>query len=133
MIRKVRYCCETCENLVCVATTIGQLQHSEYLKPMFLDTFKWAIRPVFPEAVTINSYTMATRDLPDIYAQARGRGQHNSYTNTDCIYSIYIPSMFRCWNYSTKILPWLKQKQTTAPIVNNIRVIYRLEGRFVSL
>ena len=52
MIRKVRKCCEACENLVCVATTIGQLQHSEYLKPTFLDTFKWAIRPVFPETVT---------------------------------------------------------------------------------
>ena len=42
-----------CENLVYVATTIGQLQHTEYLKPTFLDTFKWAIRPVFPETVTI--------------------------------------------------------------------------------
>ena len=52
MIRKVRNCCETCENLVCVATTIGQLQHTEYLKPTFLDTFEWAIRPVFPETVT---------------------------------------------------------------------------------
>ena len=38
MIRKVRNCCETCENLVCIATTIGQLQHSEYLKSTFLDT-----------------------------------------------------------------------------------------------
>ena len=53
MIRKVRNCCKTCENLVCIATTIDQLQHSEYLKPMFLNTFKWAIRPVFPETVTI--------------------------------------------------------------------------------
>ena len=52
MIRKVRNCCETCENLVRVAATIGQLQHTEYLKPTFLDTFKWAIRPVFPETVT---------------------------------------------------------------------------------
>ena len=42
-----------CENLVCVAATIGQLQHSEYLKPTFLDTFKWTIRPIFPETVTI--------------------------------------------------------------------------------
>ena len=41
-----------CENLVCVAITIGQLQHIEYLIPTFLDTFKWAIRPVFPETVT---------------------------------------------------------------------------------
>ena len=41
-----------CENVVCVATTTGQLQYFEYLKPMFLDTFKWAIRPVFPETVT---------------------------------------------------------------------------------
>ena len=52
MIRKVINWCETCENLVRVATTIGQLQHTEYLKPTFLDTFKWAIRPVFPETVT---------------------------------------------------------------------------------
>ena len=52
MIRKVRNCCETCENLVSVATTIGQLHHTEYLKPTFLDTFKWAIRLVFPETVT---------------------------------------------------------------------------------
>ena len=60
MIRKVRNCCETCENLVCVATTIGQLQHTEYLKPTFLDTFKWAIRPVFPETVTY------VNDIPDV-------------------------------------------------------------------
>ena len=52
MIRKVRNCCKTCENLVCIATTIGQLQHFQYLKPTFLDTFKSAIRPVFPETVT---------------------------------------------------------------------------------
>ena len=64
MTRKVRNCCETCENLVCVATTIGQLQHTEYLKPTFLDTFKWAIRPVFPETVTfIVNYQ---RNLDDI-------------------------------------------------------------------
>ena len=56
MFRKVRNCCETCENLVCVATTIGQLQHTEYLKPTFLDTFKWAMRPVFPETVTYLFY-----------------------------------------------------------------------------
>ena len=48
-------CCETCKNLVYVATTIGQLQHSENLKPTFLDTFKWAIQPVFPETVTFVS------------------------------------------------------------------------------
>ena len=40
------------ENLVGVAGTIGQLQHTESLKLMFLDTFKWAIRPVFPETAT---------------------------------------------------------------------------------
>ena len=53
MIRKIRNCCETCENLVCVATTIGQLQHSEYLKLTFLDTFEWTIRQVFPATVTL--------------------------------------------------------------------------------
>ena len=58
MIREVRNCCKTCENLVCVATTIGQLQHSEYLKPTFLDTFRWAIRLVFPEIVTFSMYTI---------------------------------------------------------------------------
>ena len=52
MIWRVINCCKTCENLVRVATTIGKLQHSEYLKPTFLDTFKWVIRPVFPETVT---------------------------------------------------------------------------------
>ena len=63
MIRKVRNCCETCENLVCVATTIGQLQHKEYLKPTFLDTFKWAIRPVFPETVTYHDKLAAELEL----------------------------------------------------------------------
>ena len=63
MIRKVRNCCETCENLVCVATTIGQLQHSEYVKPTFLDTFKWAIRPVFPETVTFDKFMWSPRWL----------------------------------------------------------------------
>ena len=54
----VRNCCKTCENLVCVATTIDQLQHTEYLKPTFLDTFKWAIKPVFPETVTFIALDM---------------------------------------------------------------------------
>jgi len=38
--------------LIRVATTIGKLQHLEYLKPPFLDTCEWAIRPVFPDTVT---------------------------------------------------------------------------------
>ena len=63
MIRKVRNCCETCENLVCVATIIGQLQHSKYLKLTFLDTVKWAIRPVFPETVTYSSVTAMIESL----------------------------------------------------------------------
>ena len=37
---------QICENLVHVATIIGKLQHSEYLKPAFLDTIRWAIRPL---------------------------------------------------------------------------------------
>ena len=57
-----------CENLVCVATTTGQLQQSEYLKPTFLDTFKWAIRLVFSETVTYNHRFIArytrTANLP---------------------------------------------------------------------
>jgi len=40
------------ENLVHIATTIGKLQHLEYLKSAFLDTYKWAITLVFPETVT---------------------------------------------------------------------------------
>ena len=73
MIRKVRNCCKTCENLVCVATTIGQLQHTEYLKPTFLDTFKWAIRLVFPETVTI--YTTLD-DLRDSRKSTLLHGEH---------------------------------------------------------
>ena len=61
MIWKVRNCCKMCENLVCVATTTGQLQHSEYLKLTFLDTFKWAMRSVFPEPVTFNAMKAHTR------------------------------------------------------------------------
>jgi len=38
--------------LVRVATTIGKLQQLEYLKPPFLDTCEWVIRPVFPDTVT---------------------------------------------------------------------------------
>ena len=36
----VRNWCKTCENLVHIASTIGELQHTKYLKPAFLDTFK---------------------------------------------------------------------------------------------
>ena len=43
---------ELCGNLVHIASTIGELQHTKYLKPAFLDTFKYAIRPVFPDWVT---------------------------------------------------------------------------------
>jgi len=45
-------CCKTCEILVHIATTIGKLQHLEYLKLAFLDTCRWAIRLVFPETAT---------------------------------------------------------------------------------
>ena len=38
-----------CENLVHVASSIGELQHTRYLKPEFLDTFK---RLVFPDWAT---------------------------------------------------------------------------------
>ena len=44
----------------------------------------------YSEHVLLNSYTMATRDLPDIYAQARGpqaRGRGHIY-----IYIKQIPS-----------------------------------------
>jgi len=36
-IWKVIPCCKMCENLVRIATTIGKLQHLEYLKPPFLN------------------------------------------------------------------------------------------------
>ena len=42
MIRKVLNVCKMCEILVRIATTIDKPQQSEYLKPTFLDTFKWA-------------------------------------------------------------------------------------------
>ena len=48
--------CEMCENLVHIATTLDKLQHSEYLKPVFLYTFKWVIRPVLPETVTFITF-----------------------------------------------------------------------------
>jgi len=38
--------------VVHVATTIGKVQHLEYLKLPFLDTCEWAIRQVFPDTVT---------------------------------------------------------------------------------
>jgi len=41
-----------CENLVYIAATIGKLQDLEYLKPPFLNTCEWVIRPVFPDTVT---------------------------------------------------------------------------------
>ena len=67
-----------CENLVCVATTIGQLQHTEYLKPTFLDTFKWAIIPVFPETVTNADRQWLLRD------------KYNSYVVIGSIYNIIV-------------------------------------------
>ena len=50
-----------CENLVRAATTISKLQHFEYLKPVFLGTFKWAIRPVFPDWVTYSHEQASTK------------------------------------------------------------------------
>ena len=56
--------------------------------------------------------------------------QHNSYTNTDCIYSVYVlvlePIVQKFYLGSNKNSP-------QPSIVNNIRVIYRFEVRFVSL
>ena len=37
---KVKNWCKTCENLVHIASTIDELQHTTYLKPVFLNTFK---------------------------------------------------------------------------------------------
>ena len=48
----VRNWCKTCENLVHIASTIGGLLHTKYLKLVFLDTFKKAISLVFSDWVT---------------------------------------------------------------------------------
>jgi len=32
--------CKMCEKLVHIATTIGKFQHTEYLKPLFLEALK---------------------------------------------------------------------------------------------
>jgi len=53
--------------LVRAATTIGKLQHVEYLKPPFLDTCEWAIRLVFPDTVTYNEYNKKTLSLYKTY------------------------------------------------------------------
>ena len=56
--------------------------------------------------------------------------QHNSYTNTDCIYSVYVlvlePIVQKFYLGANKNRP-------QHSIVNNIGVIYRFEGRFVLL
>ena len=41
MLWKVRNWCKTCENLIHIASNIGELQHTKYLKLAFLDTFKY--------------------------------------------------------------------------------------------
>ena len=43
-----------CEDFVHVANTIGKLQQYKYLKQLFLETFKLAIRLVLPDPVTYN-------------------------------------------------------------------------------
>ena len=103
MIRKARNCCETCENLVCVPTTIGQLQHTECLKPTFLDTFKWAIRPVFPETVTVNHLLLVpNRCLPSLN-QTATRAHHDQKFNhiqssvNTYLYS-FLPRTIPHWN-----------------------------------
>jgi len=71
-----------CENLVRVATTIGKLQHLEYLKPPSLDTCEWAIRPVFPETVTYNQSYTSCWDTVDIVASNIDSLQHiDTYIN----------------------------------------------------
>jgi len=55
-----------CENLVHIATTIGKLQHLEYLKPPFLDIREWAIRPAFPRDSHI--FAFFCNSCPLLYA-----------------------------------------------------------------
>jgi len=45
------------QTLILVECSNNKLvQHLEYLKPPFLDTCEWAIRPVFPDTVTYALY-----------------------------------------------------------------------------
>ena len=46
MILKVS---KACENLVDVTSAIGELQRTEFLKPLFLSALKWAIYPVLSD------------------------------------------------------------------------------------
>ena len=42
-----------------VTFATGELQHTEFLKPSFLDALKWAIRPVLSDQVTyVNLYLL---------------------------------------------------------------------------
>ena len=59
-------------NLVNIASTIGELQYTKYLKSAFLDTFKWVIRLVYPDWVTYVPYT------PKVYFAKLG---HMLYIN----------------------------------------------------
>ena len=56
--------------------------------------------------------------------------QHNSYTNTDCIYSVYVMVLELIVQ---KFYLGLNKNRPQPQVVNNIRVIYRFEVRFVLL
>ena len=58
--------------------------------------------------------------------------QHNSYTNTDCIYSVYV-MVLELIVQKFYLLVGSNKNRPQPQIVNNIRVIYRFEVRFVSL
>ena len=55
--------------------------------------------------------------------------QYNSYTNTDCIYSVYVMVL----ELIVQIFYLGSNKNRPQPQIVNIRVIYRFEVRFVSL
>ena len=49
--------------MVGVTSAIGELQHTEFLKPLFLYALKWAISPVLSDQVT---YCAGQKYITDI-------------------------------------------------------------------
>ena len=81
MVLKVRNKYKTCKNLVGITLAIGELRHTEFLKPSFLYALKWAISLVLSDEVT--------------YCMHIHRGHHVNHTiasfslftsSSDCLY-----------------------------------------------
>ena len=85
---------------------------------------------VFKTSIIIPFVTnLHLRNKESVYFSAR-LAQHNLYTNTDCIYSVYV------YVLESKVQKFCLSSNKNRPqpsIVNNIRVIYRFEVRFVLL